>query len=94
MVEDGKILTLMIERKSEKNYDGHTDLVFTYTCSFVVLPRDTNTMWNPVRPATGTKNRPATHITAILGTEDQGLHNKCSRRVNKAETVLKITNKK
>lgn len=36
------------------------------TCSFVVLPRATKTMWNPVRPATGTKNKPATHMTTIL----------------------------
>ncbi len=38
----------------------------THTCSLVVLPLATRTMWNPVSPATGTKNKPATHITAIL----------------------------
>lgn len=36
------------------------------TCSLVVLPLATSTMWKPVRPATGMKNRPATHITASL----------------------------
>lgn len=36
------------------------------TCSLVVLPLATSTMWKPVRPATGMKNRPATHITARL----------------------------
>lgn len=46
------------------------------TCSFVVLPRATNTMWNPVRPATGTKNRPATHITPILREQCQEPSNK------------------
>lgn len=38
----------------------------THTCSLVVLPLATRTTWNPVSPATGTKNKPATHITAIL----------------------------
>lgn len=36
------------------------------TCSLVVRPLATSTTWNPVRPATGMKNKPATHITAIL----------------------------
>lgn len=36
------------------------------TCSLVVLPLATSTMWKPVRPATGMKKRPATHITARL----------------------------
>lgn len=56
----------------------------------MVLPRATNTMWNPVRPATGTKNRPATHITAILGGQGQEVYNKCdetSRRSQNNNTV-------
>lgn len=36
------------------------------TCSLVVRPLATSTTWNPVRPATGMKNNPATHITTIL----------------------------
>lgn len=36
------------------------------TCSLVVRPLATSTTWNPVRPATGMKNKPATHITAIV----------------------------
>lgn len=39
------------------------------TCSLVVLPLATSTMWKPVRPATGMKKRPATHITASLGAQ-------------------------
>lgn len=38
----------------------------TLTCSLVVLPLATSTMWKPVRPATGMKKSPATHITPIL----------------------------
>lgn len=36
------------------------------TCSFVVRPRATRTIWKPVRPMTGIKNNPATHMTAIV----------------------------
>ena len=36
------------------------------TCSLVVLPLATSTIWKPVSPATGMKNSPATHITARL----------------------------
>lgn len=44
----------------------------TRTCSLVVRPLATSTTWNPVRPATGMKNKPATHITAILKPNSQG----------------------
>lgn len=44
----------------------HTRQTHTHTCSLVVLPLATRTKWNPVSPATGTRNKPATHITAIL----------------------------
>lgn len=43
-----------------------------HTCSLVVRPLATSTTWNPVRPATGMKNKPATHITAILKPDNQG----------------------
>lgn len=36
------------------------------TCSLVVRPRVTSTTWKPVRPMTGMKKRPATHMTAML----------------------------
>lgn len=36
------------------------------TCSLVVRPRVTSTTWKPVRPTTGMKKRPATHMTAML----------------------------
>jgi hypothetical protein len=39
-----------------------------------VRPLATSTTWNPVRPATGMKNKPATHITAILMPNSQGEH--------------------
>lgn len=38
----------------------------SHTCSLVVRPLATSTTWNPVRPATGMKNKPATHITTML----------------------------
>lgn len=41
------------------------------TCSLVVLPLATKTMWKPVSPATGMKNRPATHMTASLRSHSQ-----------------------
>lgn len=44
----------------------HRRQTHTHTCSLVVLPLATRTKWNPVSPATGTRNKPATHITAIL----------------------------
>lgn len=69
---------------------GRTQQALIGTCSFVVLPRATNTMWNPVRPATGTKNRPATHITAILRGESQELYNKS--KVKKVNTKTKNNN--
>lgn len=60
---------------TSNNYGIHSSLsiqislhltTHTHTCSFVVRPRATKTIWNPVNPATGTKKRPATHMTAIL----------------------------
>lgn len=33
-------------------------LNFPVTCSFVVLPRDTSTIWNPVNPKIGTNKTP------------------------------------
>lgn len=57
------------------------------TCSLVVLPLATSTMWKPVRPATGMKNRPATHITASLGAQG-------SRKIlNTYITILQISQK-
>lgn len=70
----------------------HTQPALVCTCSFVVLPRATNTMWNPVRPATGTKNRPATHITAILVEEGQGGYNKSSKKWQKKPNKYQVKN--
>ena len=36
------------------------------TCSLVVLPLDTSTMWKPVKPHTGTIKSPMIHITTKL----------------------------
>lgn len=41
------------------------------TCSLVVRPRATSTMWNPVSPMTGMKKSPATHITTSLDAKGQ-----------------------
>lgn len=41
------------------------------TCSLVVRPLATSTTWKPVRPATGMKKSPATHITTILPQPDK-----------------------
>lgn len=39
------------------------------TCSFVVRPRATSTIWKPVSPMTGIKKSPAMHITTRLDTK-------------------------
>ena len=36
------------------------------TCSLVVLPRATSTMWNPVRPQMGRKTRDMMHMMIIV----------------------------
>lgn len=48
------------------------------TCSLVVRPRATSTMWKPVSPMTGIKKRPAMHITTRLDAKGQGLTTKRS----------------
>lgn len=43
------------------------------TCSFVVRPLATSTIWKPVSPTTGMKNSPDMHMTTRLkGTASQG----------------------
>lgn len=66
------------------------------TCSLVVRPRATRTIWKPVRPMTGIKNNPATHMTAILCPRvketgvSEGKMKLWRTRIGKGEKILEI----
>jgi len=39
-------------------FDNHQQTAMLQTCSFVVRPRETRTIWKPVRPTIGIHSRP------------------------------------
>lgn len=58
--------TWLMTGKQKQTWQHKIMIAHVTTCSLVVLPLATRTTWKPVRPATGMKKSPATHMTAIL----------------------------
>ena len=61
------------------------------TCSLVVRPRATSTIWKPVSPKTGMKKSPAIHITTILDTKVKGSNNSSSGLKDMNRCAVRIT---